>query len=117
MGGAGGIVQGLRAVPYTHLDVYKRQQQGDQAVHRPGLRRVVGQLMGAGEGGVQPVSYTHLDVYKRQPLYRALAANYGAAFLDAGEVIAVSPVDGVHFDAAAHAALADAVAGALRQMV
>ena len=51
------------------------------------------------------------------PLYRALAANYGAAFLDAGEVIAVSPVDGVHFDEAAHAALADAVAGALRQMV
>ena len=51
------------------------------------------------------------------PLYRALAENYGAAFLDAGEVIAVSPVDGVHFDEAAHAALAVAVAEKLRAMV
>jgi lysophospholipase L1-like esterase len=51
------------------------------------------------------------------PLFRALAANYDAAFLDAGEVIAVSPLDGVHFDAAAHAALARVVAEKLREMV
>ena len=51
------------------------------------------------------------------PLCRALAANYDAGFLDAGEVIAVSPQDGVHFDAASHARLARAVAEKLRAMV
>ncbi|MGC5198594.1 GDSL-type esterase/lipase family protein, partial [Aphanothece microscopica] len=45
------------------------------------------------------------------PLLAALAAARGQPFLDAGEVIATSPVDGVHFDPAAHAALAVAVAG------
>lgn len=50
------------------------------------------------------------------PLYRALADNYGCAFLDAGEVIAVSPVDGVHFDEAAHKALGAAVADAVRAL-
>ena len=47
------------------------------------------------------------------PLYKALAAARGVAFLDAGQVISVSPQDGVHFDADAHAALADAVAATL----
>ncbi len=50
------------------------------------------------------------------PLYRALAASRGVGFLDAGAVIAVSPVDGVHLDAAAHAALGDAVAAAMRTL-
>lgn len=41
----------------------------------------------------------------------------GAGFLDAGSVIASSPVDGVHFEAAAHAALGQAVAaGVAAQM-
>ena len=40
----------------------------------------------------------------------------GAAFLDAGQVIAVRPLDRVHFDAAAHAALGRAVAAAIRDM-
>jgi lysophospholipase L1-like esterase len=51
------------------------------------------------------------------PLYAALAAARGCGFLDAGRVIAVSPQDGVHFDEAAHGALAVAVAGAVRGMV
>jgi lysophospholipase L1-like esterase len=48
--------------------------------------------------------------------YAAVAARHGAAFLDAGQAIAVSPLDGVHFDAAAHAALGRAVAAAVREM-
>lgn len=48
------------------------------------------------------------------PLYAALARARGCGFLDAGEVIEVSPQDGVHFEPEAHAALAEAVAGALR---
>ena len=48
------------------------------------------------------------------PLYAALAASRGVGFLDAGKVIEVSPVDGVHFDAAAHLALGAAVAEAVR---
>ncbi len=46
-------------------------------------------------------------------LYKALAEARGVAFLDAGQVISVSPQDGVHYEAAAHGALADAVAAAL----
>jgi len=44
----------------------------------------------------------------------AVAEKLGVGFLDAGEVIASSPVDGVHFDAAEHAKLGRAVAAALR---
>ena len=46
--------------------------------------------------------------------YAAVAARHGAAFLDAGGVIASSPIDGVHFDAAEHVLLGRAVAQALR---
>ena len=49
-------------------------------------------------------------------VYGRVAARHGAAFLDAGRAIAVSPLDGVHFDAAAHAALGRAVAAAIRDM-
>lgn len=53
---------------------------------------------------------------RRLPGYlAAVAARWGAAFLDAGRVIGPSPLDGVHFDAEAHGllgrAVADAVAG------
>jgi len=48
------------------------------------------------------------------PLYRDLARARGCGFLDAGAVIGVSPVDGVHFEPGAHGMLAEAVAGAVR---
>lgn len=41
---------------------------------------------------------------------RQTAEIFRAGFLDAGSVIASSPIDGVHFEAAAHAALGRAVA-------
>ena len=50
-------------------------------------------------------------------LYQALAGARRCGFLDAGQVIAVSPLDGVHYDEAAHAALAKAAAGAVRAML
>ncbi len=50
------------------------------------------------------------------PLYAALAAARGCGCLDASGVIAVSPLDGVHFDEAAHGLLAVAVAQAVRAM-
>jgi lysophospholipase L1-like esterase len=43
-------------------------------------------------------------------LYRALAAHWGVAFLDAGAHIAPCPSDGVHFTADSHRALGQAVA-------
>lgn len=46
--------------------------------------------------------------------YKALAAARGAAFLDAGQAMAVSPQDGVHYEPEGHAALAKAVVAALR---
>jgi lysophospholipase L1-like esterase len=53
---------------------------------------------------------------------RALAAEIAAAakrsgvpFLDAGRVVTVSPIDGIHYDAAANPALAEAIAAAIRE--
>lgn len=47
--------------------------------------------------------------------YRYFANENGAAFLDANEVIAVDPLDGVHFGAASHSALGEAVARKIRE--
>jgi lysophospholipase L1-like esterase len=51
------------------------------------------------------------------PLYRGLAAARGCGFLDAGGVIEVSPLDGIHYDAAAHRRLGEAVAAAVWALV
>ena len=45
----------------------------------------------------------------------AAATRANVAFLDAGAHIAVSPVDGIHYEPAAHATLALALAAALRE--
>ena len=50
------------------------------------------------------------------PLYAGLAAAYGAAFLDAGQHIEVSMIDGVHFEPEAHGVLAAVVADKLRSI-
>jgi lysophospholipase L1-like esterase len=50
------------------------------------------------------------------PLYRDLAAVRGIGFLDAGQVIRVSPQDGIHFDADAHRDLGLAVAEAIGRL-
>ncbi|SMY08183.1 GDSL-type esterase/lipase family protein [Flavimaricola marinus] len=47
------------------------------------------------------------------PLYQALAEARGCGFLDAGKIIQVSPIDGVHYGPEAHAALGAAVAEAI----
>ena len=60
----GPILHGMKPVSYTHLDVYKRQQQGRaQPVWPRPDRRCQG---GQARPCYRPVSYTHLDVYKRQ---------------------------------------------------
>jgi lysophospholipase L1-like esterase len=51
------------------------------------------------------------------PLYRGLATALGVGFLDAGAVLRVSPIDGVHYDEAGHAALGAAVAAAVADLV
>ncbi|HVO03929.1 MAG TPA: SGNH/GDSL hydrolase family protein [Candidatus Cybelea sp.] len=48
--------------------------------------------------------------------YQATAARLGAAFLDAGSVIASSKIDGIHLDLPAHQALGAALAGAVKQL-
>lgn len=50
-------------------------------------------------------------------LYAPLAAEFGAGFMDAGEVVSPSPIDGVHLDAAATAALAGAIAPRVAAML
>ncbi|WP_374376383.1 SGNH/GDSL hydrolase family protein [Tabrizicola sp.] len=67
----------------------------------------VGCLAGMFAGGVA----------KSQGLAReigAAARRAGVAFLDAGQVVQVSPVDGIHYGAEANPALAEAFAAAIR---
>jgi lysophospholipase L1-like esterase len=49
------------------------------------------------------------------PLYERVAVKFGSAFLDAGDIVAASPTDGVHFEAEQHHRLGTAVAGLVRQ--
>jgi len=49
-------------------------------------------------------------------LMKAVAAAEGAEFIDADALLAVSPIDGVHLDAEAHAILGKAVAAKLGAM-
>ena len=71
----------LEPVSYTHLDVYKRQDQGGVAKRADNreigfvlpvgtLESLPAHLRRPGFAGdsFQAVSYTHLDVYKRQTL-------------------------------------------------
>jgi lysophospholipase L1-like esterase len=51
------------------------------------------------------------------PLYAQVAAERGCAFLDAGQVIVSSPVDGIHFEAGEHRKLGEAVAGLVRMLL
>ena len=48
------------------------------------------------------------------PLYAELAKARGCGFFDVGKVISCSDLDGVHFDAAAHRAIGNAVAGEVK---
>jgi lysophospholipase L1-like esterase len=48
--------------------------------------------------------------------YKAVAARLGAGFLDAGSVIASSPIDGIHFDLPEHQKLGQAVAAAVKRL-
>lgn len=45
------------------------------------------------------------------------AREHGAAFFDAGSVISVDPVDGVHWSAASHARLGEAVAAQVQKVL
>ena len=53
---------------------------------------------------------------KLAPLYRAVAEEYGAAFLNAGDVIKTSAFDGIHLDKPMQAALGNAVADAVLKL-
>jgi lysophospholipase L1-like esterase len=57
------------------------------------------------------------EVSLRLPaLYARLAQARGCGFLDAGQVIEVSPTDGIHFEPDAHRRLGQAVAEAVRAL-
>jgi len=49
-------------------------------------------------------------------LLRALAAKEGASYFDAGSIIQASPLDGIHYDAAAHGTLGRAIARLAAEM-
>lgn len=51
------------------------------------------------------------------PAIQAMCARIGTAFFDAGRHIAVSPVDGIHYEAEAQVALGLAMADAVRDII
>jgi lysophospholipase L1-like esterase len=50
------------------------------------------------------------------PLYEAVARKHRADYLDAGTLISVSPVDGIHYDEAAHLSLGQTIAAKVQSM-
>jgi lysophospholipase L1-like esterase len=48
--------------------------------------------------------------------YREVAAEYDCYFLDAGQVIVSSEIDGIHFEASQHARLGQALAGCIQEI-
>ena len=60
----------MRAVSYTHLDVYKRQ-----SLDSVNSRRAKSPTSGRATSSPTAVSYTHLDVYKRQEYNKAVGLN------------------------------------------
>ena len=68
--------QGHKSVSYTHLDVYKRQNERIAADREKYSRQIKELFEQKGlsyvslAGDYLAVSYTHLDVYKRQVLAR-----------------------------------------------
>src|SRR5579871_2271462 len=50
-------------------------------------------------------------------VYRALAERRGVGFVDAGQLIRCSPLDGIHYDPDQHAILGPAMAEAVRMML
>jgi lysophospholipase L1-like esterase len=68
-------------------------------------------------GGFAHVFGDCVEISKKLPhLYRQLAKECGAAFLDAGKFIKTSPADGIHLEPEEHRKLAAAVADAVRAM-
>jgi len=53
---------------------------------------------------------------KLPPFYKAMAAECGAAFLDAGKYIKSSTIDGIHLESEAHLQLAKAVAESVKSL-
>ena len=91
----------------------------DMAARHSGLRILLICPPPVEEAGVLAPDYMGGPAKSRAlaPLYRDFAKARGLGFLDAGEVITVSPIDGVHYDAKAHETLAGAIAGALRDLM
>lgn len=90
----------------------------DIAARHPGLRILLICPPPVEEAGVLANDFLGAPARSQAlaALYRDYAARRGLGFLDAGEVIGVSPVDGVHFSAEQHADLGRAVADQLRRI-
>lgn len=91
----------------------------DMASRHPGLKILLICPPPVQEAGVLAGDYLGARSRSRalSPLYRDYAERRGIGFLDAGQHVEVSPVDGVHFAPEGHGALAAAVADALRALV
>jgi len=50
-------------------------------------------------------------------IYRDIASGRGCAFLDAGEIVSTSPLDGVHFEKAEHEKLGQALARMVKELL
>lgn len=105
------IAQGIERlmVEISHLDVFGGKEKRIFVICPPPIA-VVGPLA---------TMFQDADRKSRQlaPLLRDIAQRRGAGFLDAGEIIRSSPIDGIHLDADAQIALGQAAAAALAAFI
>lgn len=84
---------------------------------RPKILILAPPLCGPAKDGPTPGGRDIAESRLLAPLYQALAAQTGCAFFDAASVADPSPVDGVHLEAGATAALGRALAAPVRALL
>jgi lysophospholipase L1-like esterase len=110
---------GIAAAAARLLDVIGRSQAGPDGRAPAALLVAPPPVTAPGPvqelWGFSPVSVERARGLAR--LYRAAAEARGCGFLDAGEHVAVSPLDGVHLEAAAHQRLGTEIAARVAAML
>ena len=100
------------------VDIVQRSAAGPQG-HAPAVLVIVPPTIAPLPGSENDEAYAGGAEKSRlmARYYRQVAGLRGCAVLDAAEIIAVSPVDGIHLDPEAHAQLGWAVASKCREML
>nr|WP_299497087.1 SGNH/GDSL hydrolase family protein [uncultured Rhizobium sp.] len=84
---------------------------------QPSMLIVAPPACGEGAGGVPAAGRSIAESLRLAPLYQKLALELGHSFFDAGAVAKASPIDGVHLDREMTAAIGEALAGPVSELL